>query len=132
MHRGAPNACVPGLHLIALDKSDAIRQGGRLAWAKNYAARLIEQVTRADDQVALPCFGCQGEELLLPPGPARPGTRGRQCTCAPREWWWHAIGSLPARGRVNMAHDHGLRVPDQATCLWRRTDDYTFEQLGLA
>lgn len=69
--RGTPNACVPGLHLIALDTSGATRQSGRLARAKDYSARLIEQATRADEQVALPFFGCQGEELLLPPGPAR-------------------------------------------------------------
>jgi len=63
---------------------------------------------------------------------ARPGMRGRQCTGAPREWWWHAIDSLPARGRADFARDHGPRVPDQDTCLWRLTDDYTFEQLGPA
>lgn len=62
---------VASLHLIALDTSGSMRNGGRLARAKGYAARLIEQAARAGDDVALLCFGGQGVELLLPPGPAR-------------------------------------------------------------
>jgi magnesium chelatase subunit ChlD-like protein len=59
------------LHLIALDTSGSMRQGGRLARAKGYAARLIEQAARTGDEVALLCFGGQGVELLISPGPAR-------------------------------------------------------------
>lgn len=61
----------PHLHLIALDTSGSMRQGGRLAWAKGYAARLIELAARAGDHVALVSFGGQGVQLLIPPGPAR-------------------------------------------------------------
>ena len=61
----------PHLHVIALDTSGSMRQGGRLAWAKGYAARLIELAARAGDHVALLSFGGQGVQWLLPPGPAR-------------------------------------------------------------
>lgn len=64
-------ARTPHLHVIALDTSGSMRQGGRLAWAKGYAARLIELAARAGDHVALLSFGGQGVQLLLPPGPAR-------------------------------------------------------------
>ena len=64
-------ARTPHLHVIALDTSGSMRQGGRLAWAKGYAARLIELAARAGDHVALLSFGGLGVQLLLPPGPAR-------------------------------------------------------------
>ena len=48
-----------------------MRQGGRLALAKGFAARLIEEAARAGDDVALISFGGQGVDMLLPPGPAR-------------------------------------------------------------
>ena len=71
LRRRPASAVQPCLHLIALDTSGSMRQGGRLAWAKGYAARLIEQAARAGDEVALLSFGGQGVQLLLPPGPAR-------------------------------------------------------------
>ncbi len=57
-----------------------MRRGGRLARAKGYAARLIEQAAQAGDRVALISFGGAGVELLLPPSPARAaaGVRVRQ------------------------------------------------------
>jgi len=61
----------PRLHLIVLDTSGSMRRGGRLALAKGYAARLVEQAARAGDHVALLSFGGKGVELLLPPSPAR-------------------------------------------------------------
>ncbi len=56
-------------------------QGGRLALAKGFAARLIEEVSRAGDDIALLIFGGRGVELLIPPGPARSSAimRVRQC-----------------------------------------------------
>lgn len=62
---------MPRLHLIVLDTSASMRQGGRLAMAKGYATRLIEQAAQAGDHVALLRFGGSGVELLLPPSPAR-------------------------------------------------------------
>ncbi|MDT7521876.1 VWA domain-containing protein [Rhodoferax sp. TBRC 17198] len=59
------------LHLLLLDTSGSMRQGGRLARAKGYAAQVLEQAARAGDHVALLCFGGQGVEVLVPPGPAR-------------------------------------------------------------
>ena len=59
------------LHLIVLDTSGSMRQGGRLALAKGHAAWLIEQAARAGDDLALLCFGGQGVELRLPPRRAR-------------------------------------------------------------
>ena len=65
------NVRVPTLHVIALDTSGSMRSRGRLAWAKGYAASLIQAAARQGDHVALLCFGGRGVELLLPPGPAR-------------------------------------------------------------
>lgn len=65
------------LHLIALDVSGSMLRRGQLAWAKAYAARLIEEATRAGDQVALMAFGGQGVQLLQAPGPARRSVIGR-------------------------------------------------------
>lgn len=65
------NVRVPTLHVIALDTSGSMRSRGRLAWAKGYAASLIQEAARHGDHVALLCFGGRGVELLLPPGPAR-------------------------------------------------------------
>lgn len=59
------------LHLLLLDTSGSMRQGGRLARAKGYAAQILDEAARAGDQVALMCFGGQGVEVLVPPGPAR-------------------------------------------------------------
>ncbi|MGF6528353.1 magnesium chelatase subunit ChlD-like protein [Variovorax sp. PvP013] len=63
------------LHLIVLDTSGSMRRRGGLALAKGHAAALIERAARAGDRVALLCFGGQGVELRLPPGPARASGR---------------------------------------------------------
>lgn len=62
---------MPTLHLIVLDSSGSMRQGGRLALAKGYAAQLIEQAARAGEDVGLLSFGGNKVELIVPPGPAR-------------------------------------------------------------
>ena len=62
---------LPQLHCIVLDTSGSMRQGGRLALAKGFAACLIEKAARAGDDVALLSFGGRGVELLVPPGPDR-------------------------------------------------------------
>jgi magnesium chelatase subunit ChlD-like protein len=59
------------LHCIVLDTSGSMRQRGRLALAKGYAAYLIEQAARQGDDIALMRFGGQGWELVLPPCRAR-------------------------------------------------------------
>jgi magnesium chelatase subunit ChlD-like protein len=66
-----PQAKPSTLHLLLLDTSGSMRQGGRLARAKGYAANVLEHAARAGDHVALLCFGGQGVEVLVPPGPAR-------------------------------------------------------------
>lgn len=71
VHRQPLTARVPMLHVIALDTSGSMRSRGGLAWAKGYAASLVQAAARQGDDVALLCFGGQGVELLLPPGPAR-------------------------------------------------------------
>lgn len=64
------------LHLIALDNSGSMRHGGRLARAKGFAARLIDDAARAGDQVGLLLFGGQGVHSLLSPTPARKSALG--------------------------------------------------------
>lgn len=44
-----------------------MRRGGRLACAKGHALQLIEQATRAGEEVGLLTFGGRGVELLLSP-----------------------------------------------------------------
>jgi magnesium chelatase subunit ChlD-like protein len=70
LRRRVPGTRPARLHCIVLDTSGSMRGGGRLARAKGHAAWLIGQAARLGDEVALLCFGGQGVELLLPPGPA--------------------------------------------------------------
>lgn len=65
------------LHLIALDNSGSMRQAGRLARAKGFAARLIDDAAHAGDQVGLLLFGGQGVQRVLAPGLARRSALGR-------------------------------------------------------
>lgn len=120
------NARVPSLHLIALDTSGSMRQGGRLAWAKGYAARLIGQAARAGDHVALLCFGGQGVQLLLPPGPARAAGSARVRPVG-------GGGGTPLAACLQEA-DRLLRTVQRQrgvggmSCLWLLTDGRTLEQ----
>jgi magnesium chelatase subunit ChlD-like protein len=126
LRRRPLNARTPSLHLIALDTSGSMRAGGRLAKAKGYAARLIEQAARAGDHVALLCFGGQGVELLLPPGPARAAGSARVR---------HVGGGggtplsacLAEAGRL-LRHAQRQRGAGGANCLWLLTDGRTLEQ----
>ncbi|MFO6421588.1 vWA domain-containing protein [Hylemonella sp. W303a] len=65
------------LHCIVLDTSGSMQRQGRLARAKGQVAALLEQAARQRDDVAVLCFGGQGVELLMPPGPARSSARQR-------------------------------------------------------
>lgn len=124
-HRPA-NARVPNLHLIALDTSGSMQRGARLAKAKGYAARLIEQAARAGDHVALLSFGGLGVQLLLPPGPARAagservrpvgGGGGTPLSACLRE---------AERLLRQVQHRRGAAGMD---CLWLLTDGRTLEQ----
>jgi magnesium chelatase subunit ChlD-like protein len=64
------------LHLIALDNSGSMRQGGRLALAKGFVARLIDDAARTGDQVGLLTFGGQGVQRVLAPAQARRSALG--------------------------------------------------------
>jgi len=117
---------VANLHLIALDTSGSMRQGGRLARAKGYAARLIEQAARAGDHVALLCFGGQGVELLLPPGPARTAGSARVRPVG-------GGGGTPLAACLQVAERllrlaQPKRSGNGATHLWLLTDGRTLEQ----
>jgi magnesium chelatase subunit ChlD-like protein len=72
-----PQAKMSTLHLVLLDTSGSMRQGGRLALAKGYAAQVLEQAARTGEHVALLCFGGQGVEVLVAPGPARRAAAAR-------------------------------------------------------
>lgn len=76
--RHAPRAVhAVRLHCIVLDTSGSMHQQGRLALAKGQVAAMLEQAARQGDDVAVLCFGGQGVDLLLPPGPARAAARHR-------------------------------------------------------
>jgi magnesium chelatase subunit ChlD-like protein len=109
----------PQLHCILLDTSGSMRQGGRLALAKGFAVRLIEEAARSGDDVALLCFGGQGVTLMLPPGPARRAgaLRVRQCGGG---------GGTPLAQALAMADDLLARSPQAV--MWLLTDGRTLEQ----
>ena len=110
---------VPQLHCIVLDTSGSMRQGGRLALAKGFAARLIEEAARAGDDVALISFGGQGVDMLLPPGPARAAGAARVRECG-------GGGGTPLAQALVVAQGVLARSPQAA--LWLLTDGRTLEQ----
>lgn len=117
------------LHLLLLDTSGSMRQAGRLARAKGYAAQVLEQAARAGDHVALLCFGGQGVEVLVPPGPARRAA-------AVRVQQRGGGGGTPlAKAMVaadNLMAQHrrvrGTSASTASTVLWLLTDGRTLEQ----
>jgi magnesium chelatase subunit ChlD-like protein len=117
------------LHLLLLDTSGSMRQGGRLARAKGYAAQVLEQVARAGDHVALLCFGGQGVEVLVPPGPARRAA-------AVRVQQRGGGGGTPLAQAIvaadNLMAQHrrvrGTSASTASTVLWLLTDGRTLEQ----
>lgn len=110
---------LPQLHCIVLDTSGSMRQGGRLALAKGFAARLIEEAARAGDHVALISFGGQGVDMLLPPGPARAAGAARVRECG-------GGGGTPLAQALVAAQGVLARSPQAA--LWLLTDGRTLEQ----
>lgn len=94
---------MPGLHLIALDTSGSMRQGGRLARVKNYSACLIEQATRAARSAR-----------------ARPVSGGGTPLAV----------CLKEAERI-LCVTTRQRVRDQDTCLWLFTAGCTFERPDL-
>ena len=116
---------VPRLHLIVLDTSGSMRQGGRLALAKGHAARLVELAARAGDHVGLLCFGGSGVELVLPPGPARAAGAARVRQCG-------GGGGTPLRQALAMADTLLAQARRRGSTgpawLWLLTDGRTLEQ----
>lgn len=115
---------VPRLHLILLDTSGSMRQGGRLALAKGYAARLVEQAARTGDHVGLLCFGGSGVELVVPPGPARAAGAARVRQCG-------GGGGTPLRQALQVANAllaQSQRRGGGPCWLWLLTDGRTLEQ----
>jgi magnesium chelatase subunit ChlD-like protein len=110
---------VPQLHCIVLDTSGSMRQGGRLALAKGFAARLIEEAARAGDHVALLSFGGRGVELLVSPGPARAAGAARVRQCG-------GGGGTPLAQALVVAQ--GLLARTSHATLWLLTDGRTLEQ----
>jgi magnesium chelatase subunit ChlD-like protein len=109
------------LHLIVLDTSGSMQRGARLALAKGYTARLIEQAARAGEHVALLAFGGQGVQLLLPPGPARASGAGRVRPLA-------GGGGTPlaaALAQADRLAAQALRRGVGGACLWLLTDGRT-------
>ena len=118
-------AAAPRLHLIVLDTSGSMRQGGRLALAKGHAARLVELAARAGDHVGLLCFGGSGVELVLPPGPARAAGAARVRQCG-------GGGGTPLRQALAVANtlmaQANRRGRSGPAWLWLLTDGRTLEQ----
>ena len=122
-------AAVPQLHLIVLDTSGSMRQGGRLALAKGHAARLIEQAARTGDDVGLLSFGGGGVELLVPPGPARAAGAARVRQCGGGGGTPLAQALTMATQLLTQASRRGLQGQGRgSTCLWLLTDGRTLEQ----
>lgn len=126
LRRRPASAVQPWLHVIALDTSGSMRQGGRLAWAKGYAARLIEQAAHLGDEVALLCFGGQGVELLLPPGPAR--TAGAIRVRPLGGGGGTPLSACLAEAQRLLRTAARRRGAGTPSCLWLLTDGRTLEQ----
>jgi magnesium chelatase subunit ChlD-like protein len=124
LRRQPANRAVPALHLIVLDTSGSMRQRGRLALAKGYAVRLIEQARRAGDDVGLLSFGGAGIELLLPPAQARSAGALRVRACG-------GGGGTPMTQALAMAQallaKRSARRRQDST-MWLLTDGRTLEQ----
>ena len=120
-----PIAAPARLHLLLLDTSGSMRQGGRLALAKGYAARLIEQAARAGDDVGVLSFGGAGVAMLVPPGPARAAGAARVRQCG-------GGGGTPLAQALAMAEQvfarRARRSAKGASLLWLLTDGRTLEQ----
>lgn len=116
---------VATLHMIALDTSGSMRQGGRLARAKGYAARLIEQAAQRGEQVSLLCFGGQGVELMLPPGPARAAGSYRLRSVGGGGGTPLSDSLLEAERLLRTARRR--QGAGLATCLWLLTDGRSME-----
>ena len=124
-------AAMPQLHLIVLDTSGSMRQGGRLALAKGHAARLIEQAARAGDDVGLLSFGGGGVELLVPPGPARAAGAARVRQCGGGGGTPLAQALAMATQLLTQASRRGVQGQGGGggtTCLWLLTDGRTLER----
>jgi magnesium chelatase subunit ChlD-like protein len=118
----------PRFHLIVLDTSGSMRQGGqggRLALAKGHAAHIISQAARAGDRVALLCFGGSGVQLVLPPGPARAAGAARVRQCG-------GGGGTPLRQALLVANNLLAQVRRSSSngpaWFWLLTDGRTLER----
>lgn len=114
------------LHLLVLDASGSMRQGGRLALAKGYAARLLAQAACAGDQAGLLVFGGAGVELLLAPGPARRAAAVRVLQCGGGGGTPMLQALEQASRLLAQAHRRGVATPE-ACWLWLLTDGRTLE-----
>lgn len=113
------------LHLIVLDNSGSMRQGGRLGLAKAYAARLVDDATRVGDQVAIMHFGGQGVQVLKAPGPARRAAIARIQALG-------GGGGTPIASCMQAAqallHHYRLRHGPSQRTLWLLTDGRSTER----
>lgn len=113
------------LHLIALDNSGSMRQSGRLARAKGFAARLIEDAVRTGNQVGLLLFGGQGVQCVLSPTQARRSALGRLRPLG-------GGGGTPLAAVLGQAQTellaHRRRHGNGRRLLWLLTDGRSLEQ----
>lgn len=124
LRRQPVQAAEPALHLIVLDRSASMRQNGRLALAKGYAAHLIEQAARAGDDVGVLSFGGRGVELSVPPGPAR-------AAGAMRVRQFDGGGGTPLAQALTLAERllaAAVMCGQHRTTLWLLTDGRTLER----
>lgn len=126
LRRRTPVVAPSRLHLLVLDASGSMRQGGRLAVAKGYAARLLEQAARAGDQAGLLVFSGAGVELLLAPGPARRAAAVRVLQCGGGGGTPLAQALEQAHRLLAQAHRRSMATPE-ASWLWLLTDGRTLE-----
>ncbi len=123
-HQSRP-ADAATLHLIALDNSGSMRHGGRLARAKGFAARLIDDAARAGDQVGLLLFGGQGVQRVLTPAQARRSALGRLRPLG-------GGGGTPLAAGLHQAQTellaHRRRHAAGRCLLWLLTDGRSLEQ----
>ena len=125
IRRVQPPVQAAHFHLIVLDNSGSMRHGGRLGLTKAYAARLVDDATRAGDQVAIMHFGGQGVQVLKAPGPARRAAIARIQALG-------GGGGTPIASCMQAAqallHHYRMRHGHSQRTLWLLTDGRSLEQ----
>lgn len=127
LQRVQPPSEPAALHLIMLDNSGSMRQGGRLAQAKAFAVGLLEDAARAGAHVAVLLLGGQGVQWVQKAAPARRSAIPQMRHLGGGGGTPLAEGLRQAQGEMQAFHRRHGAAP---RTLWLLTDGRSLEQPG--